>query len=565
MNGRLRINRFQFATTEEPSASLVTIGLCMRSQTIYMVIADILAVCVSLLLYSYVAGRLSPFAPDDSYISARYAANLAQGHGITFNVEQMPVEGYSNFLWVLLLAAGALLGQEITIWSANLGLALGGLTIFLVWWILRRRGLSGLRLVLPVGLLSLSGPLVLYAVSGMETALYTCLLVAAVLLTDYLLERRSWPFALLLGLIGFLLALSRPEGLLALPVLLACMLYFGRHRLAGDEQRPLPRYLLASALLFLALLAIYHIWRINYFDALLPTPFLSKGGGGSSFINAWFTNARFFFERQTHYFAPMAYYYGAFALLALIAAAVSFKKRFERRIELTALVLALVYMAVYVNFIDWMPGMRYYAPLTALLLIPVTILARELAVPQLQGERWRTQLRVELPFVLLCLMLAGLSLFSTAVLRLDSQRLQANTATSSANLGRWLHETMAADTILAISDVGATPYYSQLPTVDINPESLTDRHIAEHGWSSDYFFSVDPDVVVLTAFSLTQPDFYPQHEALYAAPRFQATYQLIGITRNDWYLDRSYWVFVRQGTALSEAQLASFPQGISKQ
>jgi len=199
--------------------------------------------------------------------------------------------------------------------------------------------------------------------------------------------------------------------------------------------------------------------------------------------------------------------------------------------------------------------------LTALLLIPLTILGRELAVPQPKGERWR----VELPFVLLCLMLAGLSLFSTAVLRLDSQRLQASTVTSSADLGRWLKETMTADAVLAMSDVGATPYYSQLPTVDINPESLTDRHIAENGWSSDYFFAVDPDVVVLTAFSLTEPDFYPQHEALYAEPRFQDTYQLIGITRNDWYMDRSYWAFVRQGTPLSEAQLVSFPKGISKQ
>ncbi len=47
------------------------------------------------------------FLCDDAYISFRYAANLAGGLGLCFNPgEQPPVEGYSNLLWVLALAAG---------------------------------------------------------------------------------------------------------------------------------------------------------------------------------------------------------------------------------------------------------------------------------------------------------------------------------------------------------------------------------------------------------------------------------------------------------------------------
>ena len=34
---------------------------------------------------------------DDSFISYRYAANLADGHGITWNVGEKPVEGYTHF------------------------------------------------------------------------------------------------------------------------------------------------------------------------------------------------------------------------------------------------------------------------------------------------------------------------------------------------------------------------------------------------------------------------------------------------------------------------------------
>ena len=38
----------------------------------------------------------------------------------------------------------------------------------------------------------------------------------------------------------------------------------------------------------------------------------------------------------------------------------------------------------------------------------------------------------------------------------------------------------------------------------------------------------------------------------------------IGVVRNDWYQDRSYWVFVRKGLIPTSEQMASFPRGIYK-
>ncbi len=72
------------------------------------------------------------------------------------------------------------------------------------------------------------------------------------------------------------------------------------------------------------------------------------------------------------------------------------------------------------------------------------------------------------------------------------------------------------------------------------------------------------DVVAITAFSLTEPDFYSAHEELVALPRFTETYERIGVVRNDWYQDRSYWVFVRRGMLPDGQQLATFPTGIEK-
>ena len=44
------------------------------------------------------------FLTDDAFISFRYTRNLLEGHGLVFNPGER-VEGYTNFLWILELAA----------------------------------------------------------------------------------------------------------------------------------------------------------------------------------------------------------------------------------------------------------------------------------------------------------------------------------------------------------------------------------------------------------------------------------------------------------------------------
>ncbi|MGB5138377.1 MAG: hypothetical protein WBP29_07570, partial [Candidatus Zixiibacteriota bacterium] len=62
---------------------------------------------------------------DDAYISFRYAENLINGDGLVFNIGER-VEGYTNFLWVILLAlAKGLLGVDYLATSRVLGVAAG--------------------------------------------------------------------------------------------------------------------------------------------------------------------------------------------------------------------------------------------------------------------------------------------------------------------------------------------------------------------------------------------------------------------------------------------------------
>ena len=62
------------------------------------------------------------FIGDDAYISFRYARNLIEGHGLVWNPGEY-VEGYTNFSWVMWVAAGMWAGISPEVFSASPGSA----------------------------------------------------------------------------------------------------------------------------------------------------------------------------------------------------------------------------------------------------------------------------------------------------------------------------------------------------------------------------------------------------------------------------------------------------------
>ena len=69
-------------------------------------------------------------------ISFRYALNLAEHGELTYNLGER-VEGYTNFLWTILMSAVLYLGGDVAIWSRLLGVCFGG-TLFAVCHYLHR-------------------------------------------------------------------------------------------------------------------------------------------------------------------------------------------------------------------------------------------------------------------------------------------------------------------------------------------------------------------------------------------------------------------------------------------
>src|SRR4051794_30930643 len=117
---------------------------------------------------------------EDAFIALRFASNLAHGHGLLWNPGTAPVEGYTDFLWVVLNAAAIRIGLPGVAFAQVLSIACGLATVWLTYVIgLRVMSWHPTVALVPAALLAVSGPLATWSSSGMESTLFTMLIVAS--------------------------------------------------------------------------------------------------------------------------------------------------------------------------------------------------------------------------------------------------------------------------------------------------------------------------------------------------------------------------------------------------
>jgi len=202
---------------------------------------------------------------DDAGISFAYARNLALGHGLVSHPAAQPVEGYSNLLWVALLAPFFRLGLFDPVLTPKLLAGAFALLAFAALYDLTRQ-VSGSRCAAALALLLLAGnpAFAVWAVSGLENAL-TAALVAALARSVALRPER--PAAA--GALAALLALCRPEGAAFALLYPLRRLLVREDRGGGSPGQDVVRSLWVFAIPFGAFLA----FRVLTFGALLPNTF----------------------------------------------------------------------------------------------------------------------------------------------------------------------------------------------------------------------------------------------------------------------------------------------------
>ena len=226
--------------------------------------------------------RAWAFVADDAYISFRFAKNLAQEGTLAFNVAapRELIEGYTNFLWVLVLALGQTLGvapELLAPWLTQLG-ALAGVALACGL----ARALRAQWWLLPGLLLAVSPEFMVWGQGGLETSLAAALSLGAMAAA----ARGRWRTA---GVVTALAGLTRPDALL--PVGLFMVTWLIVH---GRRDWPGWRRLLAAGALAAGPLLLHMLWRHSYYGEWLPNTWqvkqfggLLRGTYGRWYVEAW--------------------------------------------------------------------------------------------------------------------------------------------------------------------------------------------------------------------------------------------------------------------------------------
>jgi arabinofuranosyltransferase len=140
------------------------------------------------------ASRYAPYMVDDAFISFVYARRLAGGLGLTWSDGQR-VEGYSNLLWVMLLAAVAKTGLSLVSAARFLGasfvIAAQVASIYCTTvvaesrWRMRASWPVALYVGLTIGIVA---PMAVWAIGGLEAPL-----LAMLVTWGFVLTAMRWP------------------------------------------------------------------------------------------------------------------------------------------------------------------------------------------------------------------------------------------------------------------------------------------------------------------------------------------------------------------------------------
>ncbi len=460
------------------------------------------------------------FLTDDAFISFRYARNLSLGHGLVFNPGYERVEGYTNFLWVVLLAGFDRLGiapERI----ANLLSALCGLAI---WYLVLRASIRPGRPVWlalsPVLLLAATRSFAVWCTSGLETKLFELLAFAGALRAVSEVaaarsgKRETWVgTSLLLGLAS----LTRPDG-----VVVAGGLFAARWLIEQPRGAARLDAVARGVVLFAAILGAHLAFRLAYYGEWLPNTYYAKVGG------------RTWWSMGLAYVAAFAIEYGLVIWLPLLAAAWFGKDETGAPPARAALLMGaiapfvlyvvaiggdhfeyrpldLMFPFVYVLMADGAERLRAASAMTrriapglvafALLGVITVPAMTHLAFPsdyragfpgassRADGTRdlvseQRLHVLFEVPGLGAILrgynsLLAHMTLHGVGIRQEEHRKfLDLVAAPNGRFLGALVKEgALPADTYIAIGSVGAIPYYSGLRTLD--RLGLTDRVVAQ--------------------------------------------------------------------------------------
>lgn len=230
------------------------------------------AVLVAVFAFGLLAAEAStvvPFTVDDSYITFAFSRSLAEGRGPVYG-QELVVEGYSNFLWMVLVSLPLSLvrGLDPLVAARAMTVPFALVLLGATYWLGRRHG-GRAGGVISALLVAINQDVVFAFLSGLESLPYAALIAAGFAL--YLRSADEPALARWVVPVFTAAALTRIDGFIPLGFLIA----FEVATRFWDRRFSL-RELARWALPGVAVWALWFAWRYAYYGLPLPSTYYAK-------------------------------------------------------------------------------------------------------------------------------------------------------------------------------------------------------------------------------------------------------------------------------------------------
>jgi arabinofuranosyltransferase len=462
------------------------------------------------------------FAIDDAFITFRYVRQFVAGNGLVFNIGER-VEGYSNFLWVMLLALPHAMGVEPMTAARALGVILSAGTLLVTYQLAR----SAPYPVLAPLMLAACAPFTAWTMGGLETALFAFLLVASAFAFIREEERGHGAAS---GLLFGLLALARPEGIIFFG--LAAGIRIWRIFLSRNEPPAgLPRRDGLRLAGFCLVFVPHFVWRLSYYGWPLPNTVYAKAMG---------LHPRALIEGAHYLFEGMTAIGGAWFLAVPIALIVIKRRSF--RYDFLLACVAAYGLFVLIGGGDWMPLQRFWAHILPLLIALAHAGLMALAALIAPGRPGPVGV--------------GLALVQTAFLYLGAldahlvHGIGQPAIPQGPTMTDYLRAHWRPGDVLAVTDAGGLAYALPLEACVVDMFGLTDAHIAHlqpwfpsglfgrgdgfGKWDVDYVLAQNPRFIQVHVIAQAPNGTFivdnTSNRLLVNDPRFRARYRQVAAT-----------------------------------
>lgn len=406
---------------------------------------------------------------DDAMISMQYAKNLANGDGLVWNAGGQPVEGYSNPLWVLLMAGIHLLPiplPQTSFYLKLLSLVFLLLNLVMVKKIAEQLTDNKLVPLLAAFLTAFYFPLNNWSLQGMEVGLQALLINMGLLLALQALRTRAfsyWPY--LVFALAILLRMDSAAPAIAATAVFAWI----------DKPRRKLHLQWGLGAIGATLLGLT-IFRLVYYGDWLPNTYYLKLGGMSTILRISLGLRRFWdFAWNSNW-----------VLFALPLALLALDKR-KLLWPLYGAFIAQVSYSIYVGGDAWEHvggANRFIAsvmPIFFVLFAQTLGLLADLILrnakfnsdwPQKAGQTGAAIFAIASLFSFNNLLVNN----PIAKWTLQEKPVFTDSVERYALMGLTLHDLTAPDAVIAVITAGNIPYFSERTCIDLLGKN--DRFIA---------------------------------------------------------------------------------------